>query len=162
MYLPDSPRTIGYLIVVTVTLGLLAAACSDNDSASDEARTDQTATAGIETSDSGSTDNDNNSEEPATGPDEVTEDDLARFIAATEAALVDTNIEGVVLEAPEIYIAIDQASCARFTQGENLEQIVNDHLSDTAAATDTDDEHLIGAVLGAAVETICPEHAAKL
>jgi hypothetical protein len=92
----------------------------------------------------------------------ATEKDLARFLAATEAALVDTSAQRLILEAPEIYIAIAQVSCARFTRGDSLEQVVNDHLDDTDATPSADDEQLIGALIGAAVETICPVHASKI
>jgi hypothetical protein len=72
-----------------------------------------------------------------------------------------SSAEGLRLEAPEIYIAIAQGSCARFAQGDSLQQIVNDHLDATDTTPSADDEQLIGALLGAAVETICPEHASK-
>ncbi len=128
-------RSLLYVFVIAVGLCLLATACSDTGPASDE---------------------------HSMPPDTLTVDDLARFVAAAEAALVGTGIKGDVLEAPEIYIAIAQASCARFTQGDSLKEIVNDLMGDTTAPTATDEQQLIGAVLGAAVETICPEHTAKL
>ena len=94
-------------------------------------------------------------------PDPVTEADLARFVAASEAAVVNTSVEGTVLDAPDIYIAIAQASCARFSEGATLEDVVAEHL-DGELSTSQDERELIGAVLGAAVETICPEHTEKI
>jgi hypothetical protein len=56
----------------------------------------------------------------STTADEITDDDLTRFIAAAEVPLQGTSLEGVVFEAPEIYIAIAQVSCARFSDGETF------------------------------------------
>lgn len=89
----------------------------------------------------------------------VSRDDLVRFIAATETVLEGTPNEGVVYEAPEIYIAIGQAACARFTAGDSFEEVANDLLVDLASASADDDTRLVGAILGAATQTICPEHA---
>jgi hypothetical protein len=156
MYMLKSTRSSRHLVIGAVVLGLLAAACSTTDPVSDTTTSDRPDTA-AEPTESEPTDN-NTSEEATTAPDSVTEEDLARFVAATEAALVDTSAEGLILEAPEIYIAIAQGSCARFTQGDSLEQIVNDHLDATDTTPSADDEQL----LGAAVETICREHVAKV
>jgi hypothetical protein len=160
MRMLKSTSSLRQLVIVAVVLGFLTAACSGTDPASDTTTSDRPDTA-AESNESGSTDNDT-SEEATTAPDSIIEEDLARFIAATEAALVDTSAEGLILEAPEIYIAIAQASCARFTQGDSFHQIVNDHLDGTYTTRTADDEQLIGALLGAAVETICPEHTAKV
>jgi hypothetical protein len=161
---PKIARPSRPLAVVAVVVGLLVAGCSDTESVTDTANPDQPDTAASETDETESTDSsDGDSSDVATSvPDAVTEEDLARFIAATEAALVDTSAEGLILEAPEIYIAIAQASCARFSQGDTLQQIVSDHLDDADTTPVADDEQLTGALLGAAVETICPEHAAKV
>lgn len=101
--------------------------------------------------------------EPAATDDTVTEADLERFIAATESAIAGTSAEGAVLEAPEIYIAIAQSACARFTDGDDFETIAADLLADIAAGDPTgDDERLVGGILGAATHTLCPEHADKI
>lgn len=98
----------------------------------------------------------------STSPDAGTEDDLIRFIAATEAPLEGTSLEGVVFDAAEIYIAIAQASCARFSDGDTFEQIAADLLEQLDSGNTIDDERLVGALLGAASRTICPEHADKI
>lgn len=94
---------------------------------------------------------------PATGT--VTEDDLSRFLAATETVLKGTANQGVVYDAPEIYIAIAQTACARFSAGETFRQVANDLLTELATTSPDDDNQLVGAILGAATQTICPEHA---
>jgi hypothetical protein len=100
----------------------------------------------------------------STGPslDPVTEDDLVRFIAATEVPLKGTSLEGVVFDAPEIYIALAQAACARFSAGGSFDVIADGLLVDLATDKPTDDERLVGALIGAATRTICPEHADKI
>lgn len=108
---------------------------------------------------------------PTTRPDDVsnptkddgiTDDDLTRFIAATEVPLQGTSLEGAVLEAPEIYIAIAQLSCARFSEGDTFEEIADDLLAELGLGASDDDERLVGAIIGAATRTICPEHADKI
>lgn len=89
----------------------------------------------------------------------VSRDDLVRFIAATETVLQGTPNQGVVYDAPEIYIAIAQAACARFTAGDSFDAVANDLLVQLASANPADDKKLVGAILGAATQTICPEHA---
>lgn len=89
----------------------------------------------------------------------VSQDDLVRFVAATEIVLKGTPNQGIVYDAPEIYIAIAQAACARFTAGETFEQVSNDLLAEVASSSSHDDNRLVGAILGAATQTICPEHA---
>ena len=105
-------------------------------------------------------------EPPATAAptttDVVTEDDLIRFIAAAEVPIEGTSLEGVVFDTPEIYIAIAQSACVRFTQGDGFGEIAADLLIDLESGKPADDEALVGALLGAATRTICPEHADKI
>lgn len=162
MDLSLTTRSLPNLLFMFVAVGLLAGACSSSDPVSNAAATVRSDDVASESIEPDATVNDATGDEAVASPGAVSEQDLARFVAATEAALAGTSIEGVVLEAPEIYIAIAQASCARFGQGDSFEQIVSDYLADTEAAPGADDEQLIGAILGAAVETICPEHAANV
>jgi hypothetical protein len=99
---------------------------------------------------------------PATTP--VFEDDLVTFIAASEAALEGTRYQGAIFEAPEPYIALAVAACARFSAGDELEQIVADLLAELGGTgeNDEDDERLAGAIIGAATRTICTEHSDEL
>lgn len=99
---------------------------------------------------------------PTSVPAAVTEDDLALFIAATERALVGTDQESAVFDDPEIYIALGQAACARFSADETFEQIATDLLNDIDTENAADETRLVGAVIGAATQTLCPEHADKI
>jgi hypothetical protein len=97
-----------------------------------------------------------------TTADVVTEDDLTLFIAAAERALEGTSQETAVFDDPEIYIALGQASCDRFSAGATFEQIATDLLADIDTDDSNDETRLVGAVLGAATQTLCPEHADKI
>lgn len=99
---------------------------------------------------------------PPTTDDVVTQEDLTRFIAAAEVPLQGTAMEGIVFEAPEIYIALAQASCARFSDGDGFDVIAGDLLDEIGPDRSADDQRLVGAILGAATRTICPEHADKI
>ena len=76
--------------------------------------------------------------------------DLARFVASAEAALSGTPGEGSVMEQPEIHIALGQVACAQFSAGDSFAQVVD--------GIGLGDAQVTGAVIGAAVETICTEH----
>lgn len=105
------------------------------------------------------------SEEPAsdpTSPDPVSDADLENFLASVETAIQGTRHEGVVFEEPDTYIALAQAACARFSDGHTLDEIADDMLGAVGGAATTDDERLVGALLGAATRTICPEHSDKI
>ncbi|MEO6122869.1 MAG: DUF732 domain-containing protein [Ilumatobacteraceae bacterium] len=93
-------------------------------------------------------------------PGIVTQDDLVRFVAATESVLMGTPNQGIVYDSPEIYIAIAQAACARLSEGKTFDQVSSDLLTQLASTHPDDDNRLVGAILGAATHTICPEHAA--
>lgn len=97
-----------------------------------------------------------------TTADVVTEDDLTLFIAAVERPLEGTSQESAVFDDPEIYIALAQAACARFSAGEGFEQIATDFLADIDTDGSDDETRLVGAILGAATQTLCPEHADKI
>lgn len=102
------------------------------------------------------------SESGPTTADAVTADDLTLFIAAAERALEGTAQESAVFDDPEIYIALGQISCDRFSAGETFEQIATDLLADIDTEDSADETQLVGAILGAATQTICPEHADKI
>jgi hypothetical protein len=107
-------------------------------------------------------DDDSTSDPVPTIVDVVTEDDLTLFIAATERALEGTSQESAVFDDPEIYIALGQASCDRFSAGESFEKIATDFLVDIDTDESDDETRLVGAILGAATLTLCPEHADKI
>lgn len=101
---------------------------------------------------------------PTVGPpadgSAVTEDSLARFVAATEAAIAGTVDAGLVEDRPEIYIAVAQVGCARLSAGESFAVIADEIVVELDGSDGG--ERLVGAVLGAATRTICPEHADKI
>lgn len=92
----------------------------------------------------------------------VTEDDLALFIAAAERSLEGTSQESAVFDDPEIYIALGQVSCDRFSNGEKFDEISLDLLADIDTDQADDETRLVGAILGAATQTLCPEHADEI
>ena len=89
----------------------------------------------------------------------VSQDDLVRFLAATETVLVGTPNEGVVYDSPEIYIGIAEAACARFDAGDRFDVVATELVVALASPDPSEDTVLAGAIIGAAVRTICPEHA---
>lgn len=97
---------------------------------------------------------------PAADP--VTEDDLVLFIAAAERSLEGTSQQSAVFDDPELYIALGQASCDRFSTGEAFDQIAIDLLRDIDTEDSDDETRIVGAILGAATQTLCPEHADKM
>lgn len=97
-----------------------------------------------------------------TNPDVVTEGDLARFVAAAETAIDETSLAGVVFESPDIYIALAQASCARFGEGADFDTVAAELVAGLGSGPPGDVERLAGAILGAATRTICPEHADRI
>jgi hypothetical protein len=162
------------LLMLAIVATLVAASCSSDDATSitapaDSASTETDLSVPIGTEavvapaptpapeDAGST------PDPApTTADVVTEDDLTLFIAAAERALEGTSQETAVFDDPEIYIALGQASCDRFSAGATFEQIATDLLADIDTDDSNDETRLVGAVLGAATQTLCPEHADKI
>ena len=172
------------VLTLTVAAALSLVACSDSEPADDEsaatttttivdttaatttstARTTTTANTttvapSASTTSAASAPADQTTTTAPPSSDAISRDDLVRFVAATESVLEGTSNEGVVRDAPEIYIAIGQAACARFTAGDTFEQVSNDLLTELASTNPGDDELLVGAILGATTQTICPEHA---
>jgi hypothetical protein len=87
------------------------------------------------------------------------DEDLVVFIAAGERMLADGPYEGVIHESPEIYVAVAQSFCDRLDEGLGVNRIVNDFAVEGGFdLTDSGDRILIGSVLGAGVETLCPRH----
>lgn len=100
--------------------------------------------------------------ESSAATDSVTEDDLTLFIAAAERALEGTSQEAAIFDDPEIYIALAQTSCAQFSTGESFKQIATDLLADLDTDDSQDETRLVGAILGAATQTLCPENGDKI
>jgi hypothetical protein len=93
---------------------------------------------------------------------EDVEADLARFLAAANFVLRGTNLEAEILAAPQTYVGLGQLACVDMAAGSTVEQVVSTHLESATDEERADEARLIGAVLGAAVETICPDQADKL
>jgi hypothetical protein len=87
------------------------------------------------------------------------DEDLVVFIAAGERMLADGPYEGVIHESPEIYVAVAQSFCGRLDEGVDVNRIVNDFAVEGGFDLSANgDRTLIGSVLGAGVETLCPRH----
>ena len=87
--------------------------------------------------------------------------DFAIFLAAVDVALAGTSYDGVVLGDADVFVAIGQLMCERLDVGVSAEDTLSEFLDalqieGTVAADDTT---ATGVVFGAAIETICPQHA---
>lgn len=101
----------------------------------------------------------------ATGAEasETIQEELVRFIAAVESVIEGSSYEGTVFETAEIYIAIAQGFCARLSSGAELDLIIDDYFVAAGLVIPDDDDLLfVGAILGAGIQTLCPEQADKL
>ena len=88
----------------------------------------------------------------------LSEDDLARFLAAAEATLGGSDAAGTVLADPEFHVALGQFFCAELDRGQTVGQVFVVQLADVAVEDRVDEARLLGGVLGAAVATMCPRH----
>jgi len=88
--------------------------------------------------------------------------DFTLFIAAVDAALVDTVYAGTALTDPEVFIATGQLFCELLDDGASHDDILSEHLDALAAVGDGEvsdaDATATGVVLGASTEVICPQH----
>jgi len=88
--------------------------------------------------------------------------DLTLFIAAVDAALVDTAYSGAALTDPEVFIATGQLFCELLDDGASRDDILSEHLDALAAVGDGNvndaDATASGVVMGASTEVICPQH----
>jgi hypothetical protein len=91
------------------------------------------------------------------------QDPVVEFIALVEAAIADTRYAGQALAEPDVFVATGRLLCDSLTSGHGPETVVRDYVEalegvPVAAASD-DSLVLAGGLLGAAVATLCPEHA---
>ena len=93
----------------------------------------------------------------ATTPAAVPE--LEVFIAAIDAALVDTTYAGAAFDDPEVFLATGQLMCEMLDEGAAVDDVLSAHLDALADSMPEglgdDEATLSGVVLGAAVEAIC-------
>ena len=90
------------------------------------------------------------------------EEGLVVFIATLEELLVGTSYEGEALNEPDVFVATGRLFCERLDDGDSIDEVLTAYLDELAGGVDiaTDDELvLVGALLGAAVGALCPEHA---
>lgn len=97
-----------------------------------------------------------------TTADAVPAPDLTVFVAAVDAVLADTSYEGTALTEAELFIATGQLFCELLDAGATSDEVLADHLdalTDAHGGALSDDDVLAaGAVMGASVEVICPQH----
>lgn len=89
------------------------------------------------------------------------EEDLAIFVATIEELLVGTVYEGGALEQPELFLATGFLFCDWLDKGADADTALSRYLEELAGeAASASDEQLVvaGALLGAAVAVLCPEH----
>ena len=91
--------------------------------------------------------------------DPPTAEDLARFLAAVEATLGETDTAGMVFADPEFHLTLGQYFCAEFDAGRTLTEVLTAELLDVAPEDRVDEARLLGGVVGAGVATLCPHHA---
>lgn len=97
--------------------------------------------------------------EESTSSDGVDDADLVVFIAAGERMLANGPYQGAIYESPEVYVAVAQSFCHQLDNGEAVNRMVADFAAESGLdLTSYDDRILIGSVLGAGVETLCPHH----
>ncbi|MCH7584996.1 MAG: DUF732 domain-containing protein [Acidobacteria bacterium] len=90
------------------------------------------------------------------------EENLVVFIATLEELLVGTSYEGEALNEPDVFVATGRLFCERLDSGDSADDLLTTYLEQLAGGVDiaTDDELVLaGALLGAAVGALCPEHA---
>lgn len=97
------------------------------------------------------------------GDQMIDEGDLARFIASAENVVNGTGYEGAIDDTPELYVAVAQTMCVSLDEGDSVGEVVDQYLHESGITEPvTDDYTFAGAVLGAGVETLCPEHGSKI
>jgi hypothetical protein len=85
------------------------------------------------------------------------------FIATLEELLAGTSYEGEALNEPDVFVATGRLFCERLDDGDSVDDLLTAYLDQLAGGVDiaTDDELVLaGALLGAAVAALCPNHAA--
>lgn len=96
-------------------------------------------------------------------PDEVVGPQYDIFLAAVDAALEGTRFADTALEDPEVVAASGLLLCERLDAGLTQDEVVIEYLDELtdggAAQADDDQLTLAGALVGAAVEALCPQFA---
>ncbi len=89
----------------------------------------------------------------------VTQDDIAVLLASGERMLADGPYEGAMYAAPELYVASAQMVCSRLSEGVSIEDVISEFMADNLLDAEAPaDATLTGTVVGAGVQTLCPQH----
>jgi|FLYL01.1.fsa_nt_gi hypothetical protein len=93
--------------------------------------------------------------------------DLARFVAVVDEALTGTSYAGTAYTDPELFVDTGRLFCSLLDRGLTVDDVLTAYVTVLAGETEggeihPDDLALGGAVLGAAVEILCPQHSAAL
>lgn len=152
-----------------VLLALLTACSTTADAPSESRSPTTTAAAPTISEDSSETTSSVDSGDASTSTnaeEAVATADLAIFIAALEAGLVDTKYEGTALSDPTVYIATGQLFCEDLDAGAGPAQLLSDYLEilteGDIGAADDDDLVVSGLMLGVSVEVMCPQYSDAL
>lgn len=95
----------------------------------------------------------------STTSDLVYDEELVVFIAAGERMLANGPHEGAIYDSPEVYVAVARSFCHRLDDGETINRMLAGFAAESGLdLTSHDDRILIGSLLGAGVETLCPHH----
>ena len=146
---------------MVLAIALIVAGCGSSPSTTGEGLEATTPSSGepVTTSASPATDS------PATSSTTTVqvEEDLVVFIATLEELLAGTSYEGEALNEPDVFVATGRLFCERLDEGDSVDNLLSAYLDQLAGGADlaTDDDLVLaGALLGAAVGALCPEHAA--
>lgn len=91
--------------------------------------------------------------------DLVYDEQLVVFIAAGERMLANGPHQGAMYDSPEVYVSVARSFCQRLDDGEAVNRMLADFAAESGLdLTSHDDRILIGSLLGAGVETLCPHH----
>ena len=146
------------ILILALMVGGCGSSTSNTDDLSETLRQTTSSTgASVTTSSSPTT-----TAAPATTTVTI-EEDLILFIATLEELLAGTSYEGEALNAPDVFVATGRLFCERLDNGDNADEVLSAYLDQLAGGVDiaTDDELVLaGALLGAGVATLCPEHTA--
>ena len=93
--------------------------------------------------------------------------EAALFLAAVDQGLAGTAYEGDAFDDPETYLGTAVLFCELLENGLSTEEVLTAYILALSQASDggdipPDDLLLGGVILGAGVETLCPEFAAGL
>jgi hypothetical protein len=88
--------------------------------------------------------------------------DLAVFITAVNEAVAETSYQDAALSDPEVFVGIGQLFCEQVGEGQTVDGVLAEYLTaleeGSSGTVTEDDAYITGAVMGASLEILCPEH----